>query len=503
MDEIIKESTPLALVVTLFQALNEQGIRYCHWKSNSNLDRSIQGLGDLDLLVDRSHNICFKELLYQYDFKPALSPPFRQYPAMEDFLGFDRDSGRLIHLHVHYQLILGEKFVKNYHLPLEQSFLETDHMYAGIKIPAPELEIIMLSMRALLKYRNQDFINSVLSDNTNGLPAHILEEFECLLEQTTMERISSVLESQVAFISSDLIFELLNLIKASSKSGYKLKLLRNRLRRELAPYQRYSHGGAIIRHFRSSFASRRRFLFKRLSPPKKTMTPGGMTIALIGADGAGKSTILKELHKWLSWRLTVRTYYMGSRQHSMLTRMFAWISKMTGYAYRGICSLIGEKNILSRALQGPQRFLRYLYFINIGEDRYSRFVAGQRRASQGALVLYDRYPLEAVRIAGRFMDGPRIASLHQQEMGLVTTTLSGVEQNIYRKILPPDHLFVLNVSTAVSSQRKPDHKQEKLEAKIQSLDKMEQNGLCVTQINADQPLDQALLQIKTALWDLL
>ena len=45
--------------------------------------------------------------------------------------------------------------------------------------------------------------------------------------------------------------------------------------------------------------------------------------------------------------------------------------------------------------------------------------------------------------------------------------------------------------------------QEKLEAKIQSLDKMEQKGLCVTGINADQPLDQALLHIKTALWDLL
>lgn len=503
MDHIVQGSTPLALVVTLFQTLNAQGIRYCHWKSNAGLDRSMQGLGDLDLLVDRSQNRCFKEILCQLDFKPALSPPFRQYPAMEDYLGFDRETGRLIHLHIHYQLILGEKFVKNYHLPLEKHFLETDHTYVGVKIPAPELEIVILSMRSLLKYRNQDFFNSIFSKQTNGLPAHILGEFDYLLEQTTMDQISHVLETQVDFISRDLILEHLSLIKASSKSGYKLYRLRNRLRRELTPYQRYSRIGAIAEHFRSSNASRRRILFKRLSPRKKTMTPGGMAIALIGADGAGKSTILKELKKWLSWRLTVRSYYMGSRQHSKPTRIIAWISKMVGYAYRTMCSSVGENSILSKVIKGPYLFLRNLYFINIGQDRYARFVSGWKQASQGALVLYDRYPLESVRINGRFMDGPRIASLHPREMGPMTAKMSAMEQNIYRKIRLPDYLFVLNVSPEVSAQRKPDHKQEKLETKIESLDNMEQDGLCVIHINADQPLEQTLLQIKTALWDLL
>lgn len=503
MDEITQKDTPLALVVELFQAINTHGIRYCHWKSNANLDRSMQGLGDLDLLVDRSQIRCFKEILYQFDFKPALSPVFRQYPAMEDYLGFDRETGRIIHLHIHYQLILGEKFVKNYHLPLEQYFLDTDHTYAGVKIPPPELEVVILSVRSLLKYRNQDFFNSIFNKDTNGLPLHILGEFDYLLEQTSMERISSVLESQIDFISSDLILEYLSLIEAKSKSGYQLIRLRNRLRGELTPYRRYSRLGAMVEYFRSSFASRRRFLFKRLSPPKKTMTPGGMTIALIGADGAGKSTILKELKKWLSWRLTVRSYYMGSRQHSKPTRLIAWISKMAGYAYRALCSLIGENNFLSKALKVPYLFLRNLYFINIGEDRYARFVSGWKQASQGALVLYDRYPLETVRINGRYMDGPRIASLHPEDIGQMTAKMTAVEENVYRKIRLPDHIFVLDVSPEVSAQRKPDHKQEKLETKIESLDNIEQDSLCVTHINADQPLDQALLQIKTAIWDLL
>ena len=49
--------------------------------------------------------------------------PAATYPAMEHLLGMDRASGRMFHLHVHYQLVLGERFVKNHRLPLEAEFL--------------------------------------------------------------------------------------------------------------------------------------------------------------------------------------------------------------------------------------------------------------------------------------------------------------------------------------------------------------------------------------------
>jgi hypothetical protein len=118
-------------------------------------------------------------------------------------------------------------------------------------------------------------------------------------------------------------------------------------------------------------------------------------------------------------------------------------------------------------------------------------------------VVYDRYPLAAVRIADRFMDGPQIASMHQNRMGPRIAALSRLEEDIYQGIRPPDHLFVLQVSPAVSSQRKPDHKPEILQVKSQALNEMEQDGLRLTEIDADQPLDRVLLEIKTRLWDLL
>jgi thymidylate kinase len=151
------------------------------------------------------------------------------------------------------------------------------------------------------------------------------------------------------------------------------------------------------------------------------------------------------------------------------------------------------------------RLFRNLYHISTGWDRYHRYLAGRQQASQGAIVIYDRYSLEAIHrvMEGRPMDGPQIAAGAGNEMGRLTRTLSRVEQSIYRKICSPDHLFVLHVSPHISQQRKPDHERKMIETKGQALRKMNSQGLCVTEIDADQPFEQVLLHIKTVLWDLL
>jgi thymidylate kinase len=497
-----QDDRPLALLVALFQALNEQGLRYCHWKSNLNLGRSMRGLTDLDLLVDRSHGMSFREVLLQHDFKPLQSPCHKQYPAMEDYLGFDRDSGRLIHLHVHYQLVLGEQYVKNYHLPLEQEFLDGEHSDGGVKLPSPELETIVLAIRALLKTRDRDLLKGILSARGGILPAGILAEFEYLLDQTTVESISSVLESQVDLVSGDLVLGFLDTLKKGQGSGLTFYRLRRRLRRELAPYQRFSRWRAICVYVRNGLLPRFRVLPRRyLTRKRKTMMSGGLTIAVLGVDGAGKSTVIADLRRFLSWRLTLHTYYMGSQQPSRVTSMIGWGSRMAIRACRAVKLLLGNRN--PEFLRRLSHLFRSFYLLAVARDRHRRYIHGQRRAAQGDVVLYDRYPLPAIRMGSRFMDGPRIASSYTGEMGRVLTALARAEQEIYRQIRLPDHLIVLHVSPDVSVQRKPDHKREMIETKYQALQHMERADLCATEIDADQPLHQVLLQVKTTVWDLL
>jgi thymidylate kinase len=495
---------PLSAIVDLFKCLNAEGIRYCHWKSNCNLDRSIRGLTDLDLLIDPRHGERFRLILHQYDIKPVVSPPDKRYPAIEDYLGFDPCTGDLFHLHVHYQLILGEPFVKNYRLPLEEAFLNNPCMYQGlVKIPAPELELALLAIRALLKYRDRDVVKDILSIRSPGLTPAILREFDYLLKQTDVEKIVDTLQSQVDFIAPQIILELLTTVVESPRSGQVLCRLRSRLRSELSPYQRYSRWFAIVKYWR--MALRQHLPLGHTDFPKKIPATGGRLVAVIGADGAGKSLLVGELHAWLSWKIQTCQYYMGSQRPSRTSRSLHLAARMAGKAQRVWSRLVGENRRSSQLLFQLQRALRNLYHVAVGRDRYRRYRSAKQQATRGAIALCDRYPLAAIWqvMKTRPMDGPQIAVEAGREADQVTRTLARMEQDVYRKICPPDHLFVMHVSPEVSQQRKPDHDRGMIEAKASALQQMERQGLHVIEVDADQPLEQVLLQAKAALWQLL
>ena len=51
---------------------------------------------------------------------------------------------------MHEVLVLGERYVKNYHLPIEREFLDSVRLLDGVPVPSPELELGVLAVRALL-----------------------------------------------------------------------------------------------------------------------------------------------------------------------------------------------------------------------------------------------------------------------------------------------------------------------------------------------------------------
>jgi hypothetical protein len=194
---------------------------------------------------------------------------------------------------------------------------------------------------------------------------------------------------------------------------------------------------------------------------------------------------------------------MGTSQPSRRTRLLKSIARLAGLIHAGCWRVFGAHGVLTRLTGGPQRLLENLRILSEGRDRYNRYQAGRRRAAQGAVVLYDRYPLEAVRIFDRIMDGPRIAALSREPLGPITRRLARVEEALYRRIRPPDHVFVLRVAPEVSQARKRDHDPVIIRAKSQAISQIARDGLSLIDIDAEAPLEQVLLQIKTALWRLL
>lgn len=493
----------LEAVVRFFRDLNHQGIRYCHWKSNLRLERGLSGQTDLDLLVDRCHEQAFKKILIDNSIKPFLAPPGKRYPAIEDYLGFDSASGRLFHLHVHYELVLGEQFVKNYRLPLESQFLDHIQLHNGVKIPEPELELIVLCLRALLKYRDRDVIKDIFTIRSPGLKSELVDEINWLYKQTSLDKVAQVLATQAAdVIPASIVIEFLYTVIAKPRDGYKLYRLRSRVRKTLHGFQRRNSFGASVEYFWEAW--RRRKSFWKLSPDKKmTLIDGGRIYALVGADGAGKSTLCLELFSWLDWRVDVHGYYLGSKQPSWASKFLYWLFRIARRSHSNLCNVIGEKNILSGLLESIRQIMLYGHYLSTGYDRHRRYQAGKKNANQGSIVVFDRFPLQAP------LDGPQIHLVSNDQPGIIERAFSSAEHSLYHKFQLPDCLIVLDVSPDVSILRKPDHKRNTVEAKGQLLRELTAkyettpNGPRIIQLNADQPLEYVLTQMKQRIWELL
>lgn len=500
----------LKVLQSFLQDLRQQAVEYCHWKSNMRLDQSLYGETDLDLLVNRYHSQRFRQILHEHNIKPVLAAPGKRYPAVEDYLGFDPESGRSFHLHVHYQLVLGEQFVKNYRLPLETHFFESVRWQQGVAIPSPELEIIVLSLRALLKYRDRDVIKDILTIRYPGIPDHITEEIHYLLAQTSMEKIAHTLREIPHIVPETIVLEFLRTITTEPRAGYKLYRLRQSVRRLLNRYQRQVRVRTFLIYFRELW--QRSAKLRRFSPSQQ-MTPvnGGMTLALVGADGAGKSTMSKHLRKWLGWKLDVCSFYLGSKQPSIRSRTLYIVFRMFRRSHSELTRWLNGRHALARSLARVRDNLLCIYHLSIGHDRHARYVQGMRKAMAGSIVIFDRFPLESISSEEdfRLLDGPQISLESESEPGAFAQRLGTAEQALYADMRPPDFLFVLDVSPEVSLQRKPDHQINTVTAKAQAvaalveMEDLASRGIHVFHLNADLPLETVLHQLRTQIWELL
>ncbi|MGI0013972.1 MAG: hypothetical protein ACREBU_11105, partial [Nitrososphaera sp.] len=150
------ERPALNLIFNVCQALAEGDITYCHWKSNNALDRSASGDNDLDLLVSRTDEPRFTEVLSRLGFKHATAPAEKDMPGVLNYYGYDAEADKLIHVHAHYQLIVGHDMTKNYRLPIERPYLESAVQGDLFKVPAPEFEFIVFVIRMILKHSTWD-----------------------------------------------------------------------------------------------------------------------------------------------------------------------------------------------------------------------------------------------------------------------------------------------------------------------------------------------------------
>ncbi len=171
----------LGVITDLLEALSTDAVSYVHWKSNEHLLPALRGETDLDLLVEVRHRPTFIDVIDNLGFVPMTPSKVRVIPGIESYLGFDAPTGALVHLDVHYRLVLGEQLIKNHHLPLENWLLSDPNQLAGVPVPRHDRELLMLYIRAMLKTTNRQFARSIVKGGS-PLPPRIRTEARWLAE---------------------------------------------------------------------------------------------------------------------------------------------------------------------------------------------------------------------------------------------------------------------------------------------------------------------------------
>ena len=319
---------PLTQSLALFRHFDASGVEYCHFKSNQHLAAALSGDTDLDLLVARSGGRTAQAVLAAEGFKRFDAGLATGYPAVEDWLGFDDDTGRMIHLHVHYALPVGELHLKSYALPLAGVVLETRVRDAetGVATSEPSHELLLLLVRYALKARGRDRIGALAG--RRHFRGGALREYQWLMARAEPAAVRAIAERELGAAVAERVAPLLE--RAPDLAG--LLALRRALRAALAPHRTWAAPEAAVRRFSRELVQRvtRRLRRAGVQLPRtfRRRSPiGGVVIAFVGCDGAGKSTVLAEISRWLGWKLDVYSIYFGSGDGpaSALRQPLKWV----------------------------------------------------------------------------------------------------------------------------------------------------------------------------------
>jgi thymidylate kinase len=484
---------PLAIANTLREALTAAGIRFVHWKSNDHLAEALAGLTDIDLYIAPADKAGFDAVMARLPAIQMTGQPWSRYPGVEDWLLFDEATGGFLHLHHHYALMTGLKRVKHLAIPWGAKLLETARIHdpSGWPIPATEMEFTVLLVRIWAKMPPWRRLAAP------RIPASIRRELEWLRSEAKAEKLTALLSQLLPGVAQAPV---LAVLESTALQTSQIIAAAKLLNRALVNSHRMGWPQALAQATsrNAAMALRRGFRpFASRAQVGKTLPGGGLVVALVGSDGAGKSTVTTALTRWLRFKLDTECLYLGTgdggahpvdvlrRGIRGLARRFK-ASKPTSSA---------EDKESKKPASTGQRIVA-LHHLLLLRHKLMRLRLAHRLAKAGRMVILDRFPQD--QFAG-LSDGPRLQD------GESFSWAARSEQRIYMKIkaLSPDLVIRLEIDADTAKARKPDHDREILARKAAIVSALKFPDAQVVTIDARQPLDMVLLTAKRAIWHAL
>ena len=503
----------LRIVRDLLALLHEADLPYCHWKSNEHLGAAVDGLTDLDVLVDRRRASDLQRILAEVGFRRFMAPPLRAYPAVEDYLGFDHETGRLVHLHLHYQLTLGQRHLKGYRLPWESQLLATRHFDTdyGVYTADPAIELLLLLVRAALKHRARDRLRRRSDDSSRRDAVDFTRELAWLRGRVADGALRETARSLLGLAADEPLRRLL----AEPLAPARLIAFATTIRPLLRRHRTYGRLETPLRAWLRELqwladAVNRRYLH-RPTPLRRVSPRGGTVIVLLGSDGSGKSTLAKALVAWLGVKLDVLPIYFGSGDgrsafyrlpmrlaHQLLRPIFR-----RGRGPRPIDEKVRAGGLAPRPtgiIGSVRAAARIPWALALSCEKRGKLRQMIRARNRGMIVICDRFVQNEVL---GFNDGPLLAHWHKHPWR-VCRALAAWEAQPYAEAAqaPPDLVIKLMVTPAVAVGRRPEMSLEAVERRVRAVRSLPfPRTTRVVELSADAPLDEVVMAAKHFIWD--
>jgi hypothetical protein len=498
---VTRARTANAIPPMLFALLGEfhqQKISYCYWKSSRRVCAVLAGEGDVDLVVAREDQHRVEAILLVQGFKRFPSVADRDDPAILSFLGYDEPSDQLIHVHLHFRLILGERLLKNYRVPWEDVLLARAilHPTLPIRLLDPTSEAVLLVVRACLELRRTDPVTLRSWRATTQKFALDREELAARVDRTILfNRAAEFLSDDLAEMIADAIY--------SQQPLESHRCLRRRIQRYFTPYRSYNSFEARVRGVMRALIWAIGNLNKRFlhvpRPWNRRAPGGGRIVAIVGLDGSGKTTMAAAMRAWLGSVIDVVPIYFGTGdgRPSLLLRPLKLLVPLIMRALRTRPEGASRGKMSNRDAGLLYSVLLMVWATVVAVEKRMKLAAARRGANRGLVVIADRYPQNEIL---SFNDGPLLARLSR-----APPWIRRFEAPAYTLAhrLPPDLVIKLQVLPETVARREPEMDPTIIWERITALQRLEFPGARVVCVDAEQPLPDVIRVVKQEIWRLL